>query len=522
MKNYIYAICLLIFTPILISCEDSLEFFPTDSISEAVFWKQEKDAIFAVNAIYRELDDVKMVIRLDGITDIGYVRNGWYSLYRLGMGTHDALDADAEGVWNSYFVGIRRANDVLNNIDKIKNANPDLIKRLKGEAKFLRAYYYTNLTSLWGDVPLILKPLRIDEFVARNNKKEVVDFIIAELDEIISSDMLPKSYSGDDIGRATIGAALALKARVCIRNERWQEAAEASRSVIDLGIYELHPSYGDLFKYAGTNSNEIIFSKQFAKGSAVYNAFEWGPYSIGGNSSVEPIRKLFTKYEYSGPKDSIDFYKNIDPRWGFTVYYPGSIIGVKNGGQMIYNSYPHANNTSLDKILTRDFTTSHGWNVRKYIDYESDVNNPNQGSIDLILIRFADVLLMYAESKIELNQIDQSVYDAINAVRTRPTVELPEIQTGKSQAQLREIVRNERCVELAFEGLRLYDLNRWKIGNEKAGLVEGFDYFDEDKKQYLVWNINVSRTFNPDRDYLWPIPQREIDLNKLMSQNPGY
>lgn len=140
----------------------------------------------------------------------------------------------------------------------------------------------------------------------------------------------------------------------------------------------------------------------------------------------------------------------------------------------------------------------------------------------MIFIRYADVLLMYAESKIELNEIDQSVYDAINEVRERPSVEMPPITTGKTQAELRAIVRNERTIEFAFEGQRIHDVNRWKIGSDKAGIIEGMDYKDAVTGEWKVLDRGYVRSFRADRDYLWPIPQAEIEINENISQNPNY
>jgi hypothetical protein len=521
MKKIVFITCVLQCISIMWGCKKSLDLYPPSSISEGLFWQQEKDALFAVNAVYRELDDDRMVITLDGATDIGYVRNGWVGWYKLSMGIQDPLDADFANVWTRYYAGIRKANDVILNVDKIEGANPDLLKRVKAEAKFLRAYFYTNLASLYGDVPLILEPLKITDQIAKTPKAQVVEFVVSELDEIINSGALPVSYSGSDIGRVTMGAALSLKARIAIRTEQWALAASAAKAVMDLGVYDLHQNYGTLFTYAGENSKEIILSKQFTQGGLTHNALYWGPSSIGGSSDAEPIRKLFSKYEYKGPRDPANPYSNIDPRWSFSFYYPGAVISP--GAQpLVYNSYPNASNTSKDKVNSQDNTSSHGWNIRKYIDYQADAANPNQGAIDLILIRYADVLLMYAEAKIELNEIDASVYEALNRVRTRPSVEMPPVTAGKSQAELRDILRNERCVELAFEGLRLYDMWRWKLGEEKNGLIQGFEYVDESTGQPKIWNIGINRNFNPQRDYVWPIPQREIDLNKSLTQTAGY
>lgn len=230
---------------------------------------------------------------------------------------------------------------------------------------------------------------------------------------------------------------------------------------------------------------------------------------------MEPIHNLFLKYGYKGPQNPDDPYENIDPRWDFTVFYTGKPIGNST-----YNSWPGSN--TPDRVGGNEFATDHGYDLKKWVDYENDRANPNISSINMILIRYADVLLMYAEAKIELNEIDQSVYDAINAVRGRPSVEMPPIAPGKSQSELRQIIRDERAVELAFEGLRLYDMNRWQIGEEKEGLVEGMYYKPQGSNEWKLYNNGFNRLFRADRDYLWPIPQTEIEINSNIIQNPNY
>src|SRR5690606_30375085 len=236
--------------------------------------------------------------------------------------------------------------------------------------------------------------------------------------------------------------------------------------------------------------------------------------SLGGSSTVEPMHGLFEKYEYNGPVNPDDPFENKDPRWDYNVYYTGQPIG--NGST--YNSWPDG--STADRVGSTEFSTFNGYNVKKRVDYDAFAANPNLGNINMILMRYADVLLMYAEAKIELNEIDQSVYDAINDIRQRPTVEMPEITTGKSQVELRGIVRDERARELAFEGLRLYDINRWEIGEVKAGLVQGMYY--EDAGQWKIFDLGRVASFNANRDYCWPVPQAEMDINDVITQNDGY
>jgi hypothetical protein len=499
----------------LAGCDDGMDLIPPGQVSQAIFWKQERDAILAVNAAYRELDGPQMVIELDGVTDIAYrASSGPGTFHDVGAGTIDPVNGAIGSQWDRYYRGVRKANDVIANIGRIEVGDPALLKRLEAEARFLRAFYYTQLTSLWGDVPLILEPLEINDHRGRTDKNAIVDFVIEELNTITNSNDLPLTYTSE-IGRASRGAALALKARVALRNGRFAIARDAAQAVMDLGLYELYPNYGELFQSAGQNSKEVIFDRQYAVGGDTYNAFGYSAASIGGSSVVEPVMALFQKYEFKGAKNPDNPFGNIDPRWDFTAYYTGQQIGTG-----IYNSWPTSNTT--DRVSANEWATDYGYNLKKWIDYDTYKANPSIGSTNMILIRYADVLLMYAEAKIELNEIDQSVYDAINEVRQRPSVEMPAITLGKSQAELRAIVRNERAVELAFEGLRLFDINRWQIGEEKAGVVEGMYYKDEATGEWKVWSQGFQRRFRADRDYLWPIPQAEVEINDKISQNPNY
>jgi len=515
IKNTIKYITLFYLTLGMIGCDDGLDLIPPGEVSELIYWQQEKDARLAVNGIYGQLDGQLMVQELDAVTDIGFrAPSGPGSLHDVSMGSFDPVNSAIGSQWQRYYRGIQRANNVLANIDRIEQGDAVLLARYKAEARFLRAFFYTQLSSLWGDVPLIVEPLKITDQIGRTAKSQVVDFVIAELDQIIQGNQLPMSYS-QDIGRATLGAAIALKARVAYRNERYAVARDASKAVMDLGIYELFPNYEALFQYAGQNSSEVIFDRQYTVGGDTYNAFSYSAASIGGSSIVEPIHNLFLKYGYKGVKNPNNPFENIDPRWTYTAYYTGQPIG-----RSTFNSLPDS--PTPDRVRSSEFSTDNGYNLRKWVDFNADAGNPNIGSINMILIRYADVLLMYAESKIELNEIDNSVYVAINRVRQRPTVEMPPITTGKSQVELRAIVRDERAAELAFEGLRLFDMNRWKTGGDKTGIVKGLYYLNGISGEWETITSGFTRTFRPERDYLWPIPQVEMEINDAITQNPNY
>ena len=423
------------------------------------------------------------------------------------------------GYWNRYWIGIRKANDPINNIDRIPEGRPEYLERLKAEARFLRAYYKSQLVALYGDIPLVTEVTNVGDFVGRTDKEVVVDFILAELEEVAG--ILPISYGSSDIGRATRGAALALKARVALRNERWAVARDAAEDVMDLGVYELFPDYEELFRYAGMNSAEVIFDRQYATGFSTANHIGRSASSIGGTSPIDPINHLAIQHERIEPEDPDTYpmswmYEGLDPRFGYNVLYTGA-VSVDGS---IYNSWPDS--PTGDRIGRDEYTNQYGFNVRKWVDYEADIANPGGSTINFIILRYADVLLMYAEAKIELNELDQSVYDAINEVRQRPTVEMPPITTGKTQAELREIVRRERTVEFPFEGIRMFDMNRWRLGEEKAGLVQGMWFIDPDTGEWELFDRGLTRLHRADRDYLWPIPDTEVNTKENMTQNPNY
>ncbi len=515
MKKNIFTLLILMSIFGLPGCDlnDELTKIPTGSVSELIFWQNENDALLAVNAAYTELDGNGLV-GLVTTTDLAmHAPSGPQTLYDIAVGTIDPTNYAVRDYWRRYWRGVRKANDPILNIDKIETGDPELLARLKAEARFLRAYYYTMLTTLWGDVPLITEPLVIQDQVSRTNKTEVVDFIISELDAI--SGTLPVSYSGNDIGRATRGAALALKARVALYNERYAVARDAAKAVIDLGVYELYPDYEKLFWYEGQGSKEVIFDRQYAVGYGYTNYVGRSASSLGGGSWIDPLRAYLLIHEYKSEKDPENEYAGIDPRFGYNVFYPGAVM--PNGE--IYDSTPTSE--TGDRLASNEFATNYGFNVKKAIDWERDGNNPGQSTLNFILIRYADVLLIYAEAKIELDDIDDSVYDAINQVRTRPTVEMPAITTGKTQAELRDIVRKERTVELAFEGLHLFDMNRWQIGEVKTEPALGIRYKNE-SGEWVIVNRNLTRNFRADRDYLWPIPQEELEVNPNIGQNPNY
>ena len=529
-RNIIHTSLFTISILVLCSCEkDLLVQPPNDRLADELFWKSENDAVLAINAAYPAvLDDGNSLFLRDAFSDIGHVNSFFNADALVEKNTYDASNSTIATQWTNLWAGVTKTNFVLDNVDQIPVTNKTIVTRVKGEAKVLRAYQYIKLAALFGDVPLITKVISIQEGrdLSRTAVSQIWDFIDKELADAAA--LLPAKYTGADIGRVTKGAALALKARANLYAGRFQQAADAAKAVVDLSVYSIYPKYADLFSYTAERNPEVILDREYIKdvlSSSVFNLMApYGQTASGSSNTYVPTKALATMYsmtdgklitDASGNFDPKNPYKNRDPRLAFTFYVPGDLL--PNGKP--FNSLPTSPTT--DAAGGTYFATATGFTSRKYVN-NLDAATPTNNGINIIQIRYAEVLLTYAEAKIEQNQIDQSVIDAINAVRQRGDVKLPTLALPQTQATLKEIVRRERTVELAFEGLRLFDVRRWKIGDKVlSGNVEGIDYVENNTVKTVIVPSFI-KSFNPSRDYLWPIPTNERILSPKLSQNPGW
>jgi hypothetical protein len=559
MKNKIYCSIIAFILVGLCSCQkDYLDKTPLSGPSDETYFSNQDELILAVNGLYRyanyaPLDNMPLNLLLDNGTDIGWDRNN-SALQSLGKGNQDSNNGLARSVWTEGYKVIAKCNFILDNIDKVRDLSTVAIyNRSKAEARFVRAYTYQYLIDYFGGVPLVTKVLTLETAqVAKTPKEDVVEFILKEFTEAAAD--LPLTYTGADVGRATKGAALAFKARTALNNDRWAEAAEAAKAVMDLKIYSLHNNYGTLFSYAGQSSPEIIWAFQYLKASRIKTHSTANNLlsrnGLGFTNKV-PSQSLVDVYpctdglniDRSPLYDPKSPYRNRDPRLTFTIAVPGSIFynyqfethrdSVKCWN---YNTTPATRVDNQDALNA--FATFTGYCWKKYVDLEDRADRTNS-EINVIQIRYAEILLIYAEAKNELSQLDQLAYDAINQIRTRPSVNMPVIPPGQTTASFRSLVRKERLYELSMEGFRLSDLRRWRIadkamtgnfyGRVQRGLLAGPPQIDENG---LVNYNNVAnladmrvietRVFDTGRDYLWPIPNIETVTNPQLIQNPKY
>jgi hypothetical protein len=442
-----------------------------------------------------------------------------------------------------------------------ENLSAEKVKQFQGEVYFLRAYYYLRLTNMFGDVVYLDKPVTTvaeGKEATRTAKSEVLQKIYADFDK--AAELLADS-SEKTLGRATAGAAMAFKARAALQNNDWTTAAAAARSVIDSEKYSLMPSYETLFTESVINSSsntEQIFTQGHLYTAGNQTAFvqHAGSRAAGGYSTVVPTQNMVDSYHCIDGKnisesdlyDKTKPYDNRDPRLRYSMVLPGDMWGgfifetrkdkpqtLDAAGELVKNK---------DSYASTEFTTFTGYLLRKYYDFKY-VTKSTQCENPFMLFRYAEVLLTYAEAKIELNQIDDDCLNAINLVRGRSDVNMPAIQAGLSQAEMRNIVRYERKIELFNEGLRYQDLLRWKraevvltkpvFGRPVLGEYEvypsvQFDEFGDpvyDEASYVPhpstdYRVLIRTNFNKNRDYLWPVPEVELSLNPNLGQNSGW
>jgi len=508
MKNIV--LIMFILTTFLFSSCTKLEFENPNSPTVETFWQTSDDAVKGVNAVYSTFHrgaisrwmPFYLIIRCDE----GKSTSPWTE---LPNNTDQFLVTDynfgpAYDTWNDNFVGIFRANQVLENVPAI-DMDANLKKQVLGEAKFLRALFYYNLTSLWGNVPLILKPSNPADKPSTAMQTEIWAQIEIDLTEAAAS--LPETYGDAELGRATKGAANALLAKALMQQKKF-EAAKAPLQWLCEGngknIYGLMPNYRDNFIVATENNQESVFEWQFAEnptenndndvnpnhnyGSSIAQFF--GPNGIGwadGEANRWVVWEILKENTTTGDRD---------PRLEASFLYDSTNIGGPDFtmiyGQTFFSRYGSGGNSQ--KVWFRKFQNDSWKDGEGY-------RSPNNWRF----IRYADVLLMYAECLNETGAT-ASAYQYVDQVRQRAGLaKLADIKPGMSKENFLLQLKHERITELSGEGHRWNDLARWgDLSSNLKSRDAGYTNFVQGKHE------------------LMPIPQKEIDINPNLKQNPNW
>ena len=578
MKKYKLFITLAASLFLTSSCYD-LDVYPEDQLSSGTFFQTQDHADQIMMGVYSQMQSDDIFGRQFGLDCLGGIGSGYdpASYAVIGRGTYNSTSGLVTGKFKNLYEGIARANILLQNVDRC-DMSDELKLRYKAEARFMRALYYFTLMDFFGPVPVYDESTIVAEdfmnmLEPRKSLEEVRKFIIDDLDN--ADTYLPTEWDASNAGRATKAAAMSLKGKVLLYAKEYEAAKECFEAVVTnkegkYGEKELYPDYAGLFKPGGDESSEMIFAIQniggvgqdfgmpttFYMGSrASYGScwnnvmasidfvdsyeckdgkpFDWNDYFEGYNENID-IRKevLYAKLDnskkvvtYPASREKLlEMYENRDPRMKASIilpytHYAGWVKNAPKDTEFILlekQGDAHENNGF---IRVNQNYQLYLW--RKFVaegNMDGAINNRADTPINFPIIRLADVYLMLAECYNQMENGDQekAVY-YINKVRNRASVNMPEINNGKPWMEARpkeEVfarIRHERAVELAAEGWSFSDMRRWGLLEEVAGPVKDI----VNKKLY-------DRVVN-ERDYLWPIPQDEIDKNpNLRPNNPGW
>lgn len=554
MKSHIFLASVLMIGT-LSSCDDFFETAPKDALSPSTFWKTEDDAQEAVVACYQDWNNPATgssdVFFADCMSDIAYSHTGSSSYKYVANGS----TYSSSTVQYYSYTTIRRCNTVLANIDEVPFADSKTRDDLKGQVRTIRAWRYFQMNFWYGGVPLItdLPQIAGDAQLPRTDEATVKQFVYDEIDQAIN-ELNDKPAAR---GRIAKGTALAIKMRSALYWGDLDRAMDAARAIQNLQQYEIEHgmSFLELFSLAGRDSKEIICSMQHVLNTYGFgNVVRMFSNADGGWSSFVPTQSFVESFEMANGMmpseegsgyDETHPFANRDPRLYNTVVYPGQDWLGANGKVRVFNTLDRtidgSNNPDYMDAATNATHTGMIW--AKYTtpisQYSASMSNDE---LCPIIFRYAEVLLTIAEINVEKNQNFNEVYAILDELRARGGHIPVDRAKYNTQSSLRELVRRERCIELAGEGLRRADILRWKDENGKMlaetllngtlyRMVGTVDEANPDPHMRAIIELPSEankqlrkledRTFEPYQRYL-PIPQSQLNTNPNLTQTPGY
>lgn len=594
IKKYIFYACVVASSIGMVSCDKDLNNEKKDVLNDATQWASEANADIAVNDVYDQVPGLyNDPENFDNFTDDNDA-GAYYASWKWKSGIVDPASTNygifgggAVGIstinrhnWYDLYKAIRKCNLVIQKItENKKNYSDAWYNKRLDEMRFNRAFHYSVLLLNWGGVPLVLAPQTREDsaalFLKRSSFSETLDFITKSMDTILNNKFLVVKYNkgNADAGRATLGAALMLKAYVQLvaasplfnsatypggpdpnkvvgfgnyDASRWTAAAASFKKFMDDWggpgkQYDLSPNDSTIWYESNEYNSEVIFDRQYVaniKGSS----FEYyggptyvlGAYSTWGN--YDPTQELVDQFFMANGKPITDPTSGYDPQNPYVgrehrfykwIVYDGAPYKLDYMGAVdtVYTRIDKVRPSKNEIDLASSDVSNTGYYFKKKLN---PTNRPGQGlsGANYVYFRYTEVLLGYTEAQNEAVGPDQSVYNAINAIRAR--VSLPALPAGLTQSQMRDAIRQERRVELCFENKRFFDIRRWKIADQVMNVdLHGMKIENTVPSnnsgvwKYTPIGLTHPHVFQP-KQYMQPIPQPTLAQNPNLVQNPGY
>ncbi len=515
----IFLLPILITLLSLSSCEKYLDVKPTDFTTPETFFESAKDVDQALTGIYSSLNNTGtfsryLVFDLALGSDEAFYKRSTPQIDPI-VYNNDGSNSTVTGAWSSLYAGINNANLLLANIDR-PVMDEAVRSRIRGEAMFLRAFLYFQLVHHWGDVPLILTPTLNGNNVknARTPLKEVYEFILKDM---VTAEGLVGDIKDFTPGRATKTAVQGVLARVCLKMageplkdvSKFEDARMWSEKVIKSGVHSLNPDYAQIFinltqdKY---DANESIWEVEIA-GNGLTNPVLGGGWFAKKFSVRNTSAEL---YGYAEVGATATLYRRYD-----------DIHDVRRDRNIATYYFPTITSPSMKDTLAHPATTLYARDTGKWRIQEEigTARNPNAGPTNFPLLRYADVLLMFAEAENEVNGATAAAFDALNLVRRRAKARDFTSTDAPDKDKFRSIIQDERSRELCYEATRKFDLIRW--GKFLSVMKDVENDILSNAPSNLQYSA-VGYTNVKARNLLLPIPTIELSLNSLMRQNPGF
>lgn len=586
----------------IVSCnqEEYLENIDKANLSDATQWASNANADIFLNDVYSEVPNKwNSAENLDYYTDDYnishyYTASNWRQGVCLAPATSSTsawggTEGPTEGFysWENFFIMIRKANTFIQKIEENKdNFSTEWYNKRIDEARFLRAFFYSEMFMHYGGLPIITIPLERntmeeDELLfPRETFANTFDFIIDQLETIVNNGYLPIKYNAgeEEAGHATIGAALAIKGWLELyaaselfnsgtgylddpsnlvhfetpRADLFAKAASTNKRFIDEygdgQYYALFDDIANLWRTGNEYNSEVIWDRQIVAAVSGMGAnyerrggptYVLGQYMCWGN--YNPTQELVDEFKMENGKmitdpnsgyDSQNPYIDREPRFYNFIVYDGAPYKLDwmSETDIIYTrideTYANPDKTNQIDLAGKTDVGDSGYYQKKKLNPDAPPGDDQSGQ-NFIFYRYAEVILNYIEAKNEATGPDATIYNAINKIRDRGG--LPELETGLSQEEMREVIRNERRVELCFENKRYHDNKRWKIAEEimanpRHNMVIR-NTVPEDNSGIWVYSVEEEVKYTVAynlKQYMTPIPQDVIDQNPKIIQNPGY